>query len=57
MIVFALLVGARQELLTSIASVAICVGIIWLGSAKGTVSSAQEELSHLPDCYLPQPLM
>jgi uncharacterized membrane protein YhaH (DUF805 family) len=35
MVVFALLVGARQQLLTSIASVAMGVGIIWLGSAKG----------------------
>jgi uncharacterized membrane protein YhaH (DUF805 family) len=36
MVVFALLVGARQQLLTSIASVAMGVAIIWLGSAKGT---------------------
>jgi uncharacterized membrane protein YhaH (DUF805 family) len=36
MIVCALLVGARQEVLTSIASVALFVGVIWLGSAKGT---------------------
>src|SRR5262249_23753364 len=36
LIVFAVLVGTRQEVLGSIGSAALFAGIIWLGSAKGT---------------------